>query len=77
MELFHIIEDGQAIMFSRGVYRQAKVFRRGTMVFAQHGGGFIRLMQGGATSVPTVAWKGVDALGVTADISGRAPVWGP
>ena len=52
---FHQIADAYAILRStNGVYRQAKIFRRGQDLFAGHGGGFIRLYATG-TSVPTIS----------------------
>lgn len=54
--LFHEIPDAQVILRSKGVYRQAKLFRRGEDVFAAWGSGFIRLMSAGGTTVPTVHW---------------------
>ena len=67
MELFHIIEDCFVILRSRGVYRQAKVYRRGTSLFAGWGGGFVRLCGSGGTSSPNVLWDAVspnDDIGV-------------
>ena len=52
--LFHEIPDAQVILRSKGVYRQAKLFRRGEDVFAAWGSGFIRLLAAGGTTVPTV-----------------------
>ena len=75
MELFHIIDGGTAILFSRGVYRQAKVFRRGEHIFAQHGGGFIRLLQKGGTSVPSVAWKDLEGDGIGFTGVSTSPFW--
>ena len=43
MERFHVIEDAAAILVSKGVYRQAKVYRRGKELFAAYGAGFVRL----------------------------------
>jgi hypothetical protein len=56
MERFTIIEDEAAVLHAGGVYRQAKLFRRGRELFAAHGSGFIGLRQDGATSVPHVRW---------------------
>lgn len=70
MERFHIIDDGAVILRSRGVYRQAKVYRRGDDVYAGFGAGFIRLTGRGGTSVPTVTWTDVDATGVYVEADG-------
>lgn len=64
MELFHIIDEGVVHLRSRGVYRQAKVYRRGTEVFAAHGGGYIKLRHGTGTSKPDVSWDALEAPGV-------------
>ncbi len=56
--LFHIIDDAFVILRTRGVFRQAKIYRRAGLLYAQHGGGFVRLMQNG-TSAPNV---GIEAL---------------
>ena len=60
MKLFHIIEDTQVIKRSRGVFSQVPLFRRGSELFAKHGGGFIRLMARGTTSTPNVSWIDMD-----------------
>jgi len=60
MSLFHVIDDAQVIIRNKGVYRQMKVYRRGTEIYAAHGTGFIKLMAMGATSHPNVTWIEVD-----------------
>lgn len=60
MEYFTVIPEGQAIMVSRGVYRQVPVYVRGGKVYARHGGGYVRLIQGGATSAPNIRWAEID-----------------
>lgn len=74
IDLFHEIPDGVVILRSKGVFRQAKVFRRGTSVYAAWGSGFIRLMRGGGTSVPIVSFDGLAADGVEYDPR-QEPVW--
>jgi len=59
--LFHEIPDAQVILRSKGVFKQAKLFRRGEDVYAAWGSGFIRLLKHGGTTVPTVSWL-VDSL---------------
>lgn len=54
--LFHIVEDCFVVVRNRGVFRQAKVFSRGEQLFAGIGQGFVRLVAGGYTTVPTMAW---------------------
>lgn len=71
--LFHEIPDAQVILRSKGVYRQAKLFRRGEDVFAAWGSGFIRLLSAGGTTVPTVHYLGLDpSLGLATK---GAPKW--
>lgn len=60
MQFFTIIPEGQAIVHSRGVYRQVPVYERGGVCHAKHGGGFIRLSRGGGTSHPNVKWADLD-----------------
>lgn len=60
MQVFQEIPEGLVITFSRGIYRQVKLFTRGRYVFAEHGNGFVRLYSHGATSVPSVTWKDLD-----------------
>ena len=60
MKLFHIIDDAQVILRSKGVFRQAPMYRRSEELFAKHGSGFIRLMSRGATSAPNVSWIDMD-----------------
>lgn len=58
---FHIIQDATVILRAKnGVYRQAKVYRRGNRLFAGYGGGFIRLGAGDATSCPNVSHESLD-----------------
>ena len=51
--LFSIIPDAVVILRSKGVFRQVKAYERKGFIYAQYGGGFIRLTKTG-TSVPTV-----------------------
>lgn len=76
--LFHEVPDAQVILRSRGVYRQAKVFRRGSDIYAAWGSGFIRLLSGSGTTVPTVVWQGItDPCGyLLASGPAQAPRWG-
>lgn len=73
MERFHIIEDAAAILVSKGVYRQAKVYRRGKELFAAYGAGFIRLYQEG-TALPNLRCEAIDVPNqrVTFDRFGKA-----
>lgn len=64
-DLFHIIDDAQVILRSKGVFRQAKVYRRGDRLYAGWGSGFIRLGGRDATSCPNVSYE---ALSLPDDI---------
>lgn len=55
MDLFHIIDDAFAVLRSKGVYRQAKLYWRGPQLYAAWGGGFIRILKHGGTSNPNVS----------------------
>lgn len=74
MERFHVIDDVAVILRSKGVYRQAKAYRRGIALFAGYGSGFIRLHRDGGTSLPSVTWEGHDGPDTTYDKLGRAQV---
>lgn len=55
MDLFHIIEGAQAIVFAKpGIYRQVPLYERAGKLFAKHGAGFIKIMTHGGTSHPNV-----------------------
>lgn len=41
--LFHKIEGAAAVLFSKGVYRQADVYQKGEELFVRWGSGFIGL----------------------------------
>lgn len=75
MERFHLIEDAAAILVSKGVYKQAKVYQRGGALFASYGAGFIRLYKNG-TSLPTVRCEDVEVPGwhISYDAHGKMSV---
>ena len=60
MSLFHVIDDAQVIIRTKGVYKQVKLYRRGSEIYAAHATGFIKLMAMGSTSHPNVSWIEVD-----------------
>ena len=72
-DLFHIIDDAQVILRSKGVFRQAKVYRREDRLYAGWGSGFIRLGGRDATSCPNVSYE---ALHVPSDIKLRSGTTG-
>lgn len=57
METFHIIDDHAVILYSKGVYRQVKLYRRENKLYAAHGSGFIQLRGNGGTSNPNISWQ--------------------
>ena len=77
MELFHIIDDVQVILHSRGVYRQVPVYRRGADLFAKHGAGFVKLMSSKGTTAPNVSWLDMDGHGSIHKTGGKfnSPYW--
>ena len=74
MDRFHEIPDGAVILRTKGVFKQAKVFRRGKDVFAANGSGFIRLLQRSGTTIPTTHWLDIEADGVSVQ-EGQPPKW--
>lgn len=60
MNFITAIDEGQAIVHSRGVYRQVPLYQRDGKIYAKHGGGYVRLAQGGSTSAPNVRWAEID-----------------
>jgi hypothetical protein len=75
MELFHVIEDGVAILrLKRGIFRQTKIYRRGEQVFAAVGGGYVRLIAYGGTTNTDITCLEVAGPGVTLDAR-RLPTW--
>jgi len=74
MDLFHTIEDGNAIVCSRGIFRQVKVFRKGEDVYAGCGTGFVKLYSASGTSSPKINWWGVEGVGIVQE-AGKAPKW--
>lgn len=73
MNLFHQIDDAVAHLLSRGVYREAKCYRRGEQIFAKWGGGFIRLLGQGGTTLSSVSWQEVEGPGIALKATGRVP----
>ena len=60
MQLFHIIDDTQVILRSRGVYKQVPMYRQGEELFAKHGSGFVKLCSNKGTTAPSVSWVDMD-----------------
>lgn len=60
MRFFSKIPEGQAIVLNGGVYRQVEIAVRDGKIYAKHGGGWVRLSKGGATSHQRVRWHEID-----------------
>lgn len=73
MNLFHVVDDTHVILRSKGVYRQAKVYRRGDALYAGWGNGFVQLRGNDGTSNPNVSWEETDAPFVRGKFG--HPVW--
>lgn len=56
---FHRLDDAYVILQKHGVYTQAAVYRRGDVLYAKHGSGYVRLAAHG-TSVPHLMVDGWD-----------------
>lgn len=67
MDRFHVLEDAAVVLRSKGVYRQAKVYRRADGVYAAWGAGYIRLYRKGGTTAPNVSWDDIEIGAVGAD----------
>ncbi|HRL05097.1 MAG TPA: hypothetical protein PL098_00120 [Brevundimonas diminuta] len=79
-KLFHEIPEAQVVLRCKGVYRQAKLFHRDGHVYAAWGSGFVRLLSGSGTTVPSVSWHEGDTLAAPRALelnaaSRKAPRW--
>ncbi len=77
-KLFHELDEtDQVVLFNRGVYRQARLYRRydgkDHGLYAKYGGGYVRLSGRGGTSVPHITWLDLDIDGalLKSDALGR------
>jgi hypothetical protein len=73
MERFHIIDDSAVIVRVGNIYKQVRAYRRGTSVYANVRGGYVRLLRGSGTSVPGISWDGIEADGVRYDGPAQEP----
>lgn len=59
-KLFHVMDDAYAVLCSRGVYRQSKMYRRYSTdrgvhyLYAAYGSGFVQILASDGTSHPHV-----------------------
>lgn len=73
--MFHIIEDAAVILRSKGLFQQAKLYRRGNAIYAAWGKGFIRLHSGSGTTIPGVSWDEIISNNIAWRDLTRAPAW--
>lgn len=64
--MFKRLEGDTAVLYTKGVYKQADLYEWEGGLYASVGGGFVRLTADGRTSVPTTVVKQI-----TTDI----PLW--
>lgn len=83
MDLFHRIDDAQAIMRVKGgVFKQAELYRRGGTVYVKAAGGFVRVCAKFGDTWGT-SNPGVNVLDMSQDVPGlfvgndgkQAPRW--
>ena len=73
MERFHKIDDSAVIVRVGNVYKQVTAYRRGSNVYANLRGGYVRLLRGSGTSVPGISWDGIEADQVVWDGPANEP----
>lgn len=61
MHYFSTVPEGQVVTLNRGVYRQSQLFVRDGKLYAKYGAGYVRLHQGGSSSLPNMRWLEIDA----------------
>lgn len=64
MERFHVIDDSAVIVRVGNIYKQVRAYRRADKVYANLRGGYVRLLRGSGTSVPSITWDDIEAEGV-------------
>lgn len=60
MNFFTEITDGWALLVVGGVYTQAPLYRRGQLIYAKKGGGFVRLCPNRTTTHAKTSWVEAD-----------------
>ena len=58
--MFTVIPDAAAVMVSKGIYKQAKIYDYRGKLYASHGSGFILLKTAGTTSLPNIRWEEIE-----------------
>ena len=59
---FTKIDDAFVVVYSAGVFKQVDAFESNGFLYAKAKGGFVRLMDHGRTSVPSVTWQTIDGV---------------
>ena len=54
MRRFHRLEDCEAVIRRKGVWRQVPMYERDELLYVKVGAGYVRLVAGGRTSDPDV-----------------------
>lgn len=69
--LFHQLDNECVILRSKGVFEQAEVYTRKGELYAKKDAGYMRLVEGGKTSVPNVMWEDLTVINHTVGEFGR------
>lgn len=65
MDLFHIIDDGVAILrLKGGIEKQVRVYRRGEKLYVPAKGGYLRLTRGSGTLDPNITCLALEGPGI-------------
>lgn len=59
MTLFHRIEEAQAVIRRKGIYRQVPLYHRNGKIYAAYQGGYIQLLRSSSTTHPDTSWEEV------------------
>lgn len=76
MAVFYIIDDGEVLLYAKGVYRQSKLFKRvgHDEFYANYGAGFVRLDTRPGTSCPNIGWLEASSKKLRIDERGKIHV---
>ncbi|RUX60198.1 hypothetical protein [Mesorhizobium sp. M7A.F.Ca.CA.002.12.1.1] len=62
MSMFSHIEGGQVLITQKGIYQEAKLYKRGEELFISLKNGFARLLTNNLTTAPNVRWKEIEGI---------------
>lgn len=73
MAIFYLIDDGGVLLYAKGIYRQAKLYKRvgHEEFYANYGGGQVRLDARPGTSCPNISWLEASSKKLTIDERGK------